>query len=316
MATPNTQLERNDAAAIDTAQAVNLADLAGDEDQRKVPVPEWLRVIWQNRKGRAGLVLLGLFVIMAVFAPVLAPYDPKDNDFIPFSEPSGDHWLGTTQAGEDIFSQLIFGARASLIVGLFGGLLATAIGLVIGMVAGYMGGIVDEVLNFLINVALVIPILPLMIVIAAYADRPGLQTVIIVIGVTGWAFGARIKRAQILTLKERDYITAAKFAGDSMWRIVFREIMPNMTSLVIFGFIGTAAGAIGAEAGLSFLGVGNPLTVSWGTMMNWANNSGALLGGQWWWMFPPGILLALLMTALALINFGVDAISNPSLREE
>jgi peptide/nickel transport system permease protein len=291
---------------------------AGVETQpeTRFPVPDWLRVIWQNRKARFGLVMLAFFVGVAIFAPWIAPYDPRDNDFIPFQKPNSDHWLGTTQAGQDIYSQLIYGARTSIIVGVLGGALATAIGLVIGMIAGYVGGVVDEVLSFFINLALVVPTLPLMVVIAAYSPVRGLTTVIVVIGITGWAWGARIKRAQMISLKERDYITAAVFAGDSMPRIVFREIMPNMTSLVVAGYIGAATGAIGAEAGLAFLGVGDPLTISWGTMLNWANNSGALLTGMWAWMVPPGLALALLITALTFVNFGVDAISNPHLREE
>jgi peptide/nickel transport system permease protein len=295
------------------AQPVVLAEM---EEQNRSRVPGWLGIIWQNRKARFGLIVLALFVLIGIFAPLIAPHDPRDNDFMPFSEPNRTNWLGTTQAGEDIFSQLVYATRTSLIVGILGGGMATIIGLVVGMIAGYAGGVVDEVLNFFINLALVIPLLPLMIVIAAYSPVKGLVTVIIVIGITSWAGGARLKRSQIITLKERDYITASLFAGDRMWRIVFREIMPNMSSLVVVGFIGAATGAIGAESGLSFIGVGDPLTISWGTMMLWANNSGALLGGQWWWLFPPGLALAVLMTALAFVNFGVDAISNPHLREE
>jgi peptide/nickel transport system permease protein len=286
------------------------------ERSSRIPIPAWLRIVWQNRKARFGLILLGFFVFVALFAPWLVPYDPRDNDFAPFQKPSSDHWLGTTQAGQDIFSQLIWGARTSIVVGIVAGALATAIGLVIGLIAGYVGGLVDEILSFFINLALVIPTLPLMIVLAAYAPIKGLWTVIIVIGVTSWAWGARVKRSQMITLKERDYITASIFAGDSMPRIVFREIMPNMTSLVVAGYIGAATAAIGAEAGLAFLGVGDPLTISWGTMLQWANNSGALLTGMWAWLIPPGICLALLITALTFINFGVDAISNPYLREE
>ena len=320
MSTPGTQTQQTPAGVAEEerlqlpdAQPVVLAEL---DDTDRSRVPAWLRIMWQNPKARFGLVVLALFVLVAIFAPLIAPHDPRDNDFIPFSEPSGTNWLGTTQAGEDIFSQLVFATRTSLIVGVLGGGMATIIGLVVGMIAGYAGGVVDEVLNFLINLFLVIPILPLMIVIAAYSPIKGLITVIVVIGITSWAGGARLKRSQIISLKERDYITASLFAGDRMWRIVFREIMPNMSSLIVVGFIGAATGAIGAESGLSFIGVGDPLTISWGTMMLWANNSGALLGGQWWWLFPPGLALAILMTALAFVNFGVDAISNPHLREE
>jgi peptide/nickel transport system permease protein len=175
---------------------------------------------------------------------------------------------------------------------------------------------VDEALSFLINLALVVPVLPLIALLAAYSPVRGIGMVIVIIGITGWAYGARIKRAQIITLRTRDYITAATFAGDGLWRIIFREIMPNMLSLVVVGYLGAAMGAIGAEAGLSFLGLGDPETISWGTMSYWADNQGALVTGQWAWLLAPGLVLALLMTALTLINFGIDALSNPHLREE
>jgi peptide/nickel transport system permease protein len=196
------------------------------------------------------------------------------------------------------------------------GIASTVIGMLIGMTAGYLRGWVDDILSGLTNLVLVIPMLPLMITLAAYAPVRGLWLIIAVVSLTGWAHAARIKRAQIITLRTRDYITAAKFAGDGTFRIIFREIMPNMTSLVVLGFMGAAAGAIGAEAGLSFLGLGDPNTTSWGTMLYWAANSGALLTGQWAWLVAPGLALTLLISAMTLINFGVDALSNPALRED
>lgn len=279
-------------------------------------VPNAITIMWENRKSRTGLILLAFFIVVGIFAPWIAPYDPREAIFMPLSNPTGENWLGTTQLGEDVLSQLIYGTRTSLIVGILAGGMATVIGLIIGMIAGYAGGWVDEILSFFINVALVIPTLPLMITFAAYSPVKGVITVIIVIGVTGWAWGARVKRSQMISLRERDYITASIFSGEPMWRIVFREIMPNMTSLIVASYIGAAAAAIGAEAGLSFIGVGDPNTISWGTMLYWADNSGALLTGQWGWLIPPGLALALLITALTLVNFGVDAISNPHLREE
>lgn len=301
---------------LETA-AEDLAPEPYDTGQRtRFRVPNSLAIMWENRKSRTGLILLAFFMIVGIFAPWIAPYDPREGLFMPLSPPTSENWLGTTQLGQDVYSQLVYGTRTSLIVGILAGGLATIIGLIIGMIAGYVGGWVDEVLSFFINVALVIPTLPLMITFAAYSPIKGVTTVIIVIGATGWAWGARIKRSQMISLRERDYITAAVFSGEPMWRIVFREIMPNMTSLIVAGYIGAAGAAIGAEAGLSFIGVGDPNTISWGTMLYWADNSGALLTGQWGWLIPPGLALALLITALTLVNFGVDAISNPHLREE
>ncbi|GER91085.1 hypothetical protein KDW_52470 [Dictyobacter vulcani] len=291
-------------------------DVVPQQARAKRHVPEWFEVIWSNRKARVGLILLLFFILVAIFANVLAPYSPTDISFGPSQMPDSQHWLGTTQAGQDVFSQLIYGTRTSLIVGALGGGLATIIALVIGMVAGYMGGIVDEILSFFINLGLVVPALPLMVTVAAYSPVKGPTIIILVIGLTGWAWGARFKRSQVLTLRVRDYITSAQFAGDGTLRIVFREILPNMLSLTVLSYISAAIGAIGAEAGLEFLGVGDPSTISWGMMLYWANNGGAMITGQWAWLVAPGLALAAITSCLMLINFGVDALSNPQLREE
>lgn len=286
------------------------------EVARRLHVPGWLVILWRNGKCRLGLVMLAAFILVAVAAPLIAPYEPRADDFPTSAGPSGSHWLGTTAQGEDVFSQLVYGARTSLIVGVVAGLASTVIGLIIGLTAGYKQGWVDEILSFFINLGLVVPVLPLMITLAAYAPVRGLWLIIFVIAVTGWAYGARIKRSQIITLRTRDYITAARFAGDRTARIIAREIVPNMTSLIVVGFMGAALGAIGGEAGLAFLGLGDPQTVSWGTMLNQASLGGALLTGQWAWLVAPGMALALLITSFTLINFGVDALSNPHLRED
>jgi peptide/nickel transport system permease protein len=295
----------------------SMRDDVGRESTRdRFKMPSWFTILWQNKKARVGLVMLAIFILVALLAPVLAPYDPHNSSFLPSDQPSAEHLLGTTQAGQDVLSQLIYGARTSLLVGAVAGLLATIIALVIGMTAGYMQGIVDDVLSFLINLGLVVPALPLMISIAAYSPVRGVAIIVFVIALTGWAWGARFKRAQGISLRPPDNHTSAQFAGDGPFRIIFREIMPNMISLVVLSYIGAANGAIGAEAGLEFLGLGDPSTVSWGTMLYWANNGGAMLTGQWAWLAAPGLALALLTTSLILINFGVDALSNPQLREE
>lgn len=277
--------------------------------------PRWYALLWRDPKCRIGLVLLTVFMLAAILAPWIAPYDPRAAVGGPSEGPSGAHWLGTTDSGEDVFSQLIWGARTSLLVGLVAGLISTAIGLIIGLVAGYSQGIVDEILSFLTNLALVVPVLPLIVTLASYSPVRGIGMIIFVISITGWAYGARIKRSQVISLRTRDYISAARLAGDSTPRIILREIMPNMTSLIVVGFMGAALGAIGGEAGLSFLGLGDPQTVSWGAMLNQANIGGALLTGQFAWLVAPGLALALLITSFTLINFGIDTLSNPQLRE-
>lgn len=282
----------------------------------RVRAPQWFTILWRNKKARFGLFLLAAFILLALLAPVIAPYDPRDRSFAGGLPPSAEHWFGTTGKGHDVASQAIYGARTSLLIGLVAGAIATTISLLVGMTAGYLGGFVDEVLSFVTNLALVVPALPLMVTLAAYAPGGGSEwMVIIVIAITGWAGAARLKRAQILTLRNREYIQAARMAGDGTFHVIFREIAPNMTSLIVVGFIGAVGGAIGAEAGLAFLGIGNPDTISWGTMLYWANTDGALLTGGFARLIVPGLLLALLTTALTFVNFGVDALSNPHLRE-
>lgn len=271
--------------------------------------------IWGNRKARAGVIILALFVVMAIAAPLLAPYSPTDNSFARNLDASWEHWLGTTAAGEDVLSQLIYGARISVLVGFGAGGLATLIGVLVGLSWGYITGFAADVINFVVNLFLVIPALPLMIVLAAYLENGGIAVIIAVIAITGWAWGARVMRSQTRSLRSRDFVQAAKFSGERAPRIIFREILPNMTSIIAGGFFGSAIAAILAEAGLEFLGLGDSSIVTWGTMLYWAQNSNALLSGQWALLFAPGLAIALLATSLMLINFGIDGISNPRLRE-
>lgn len=278
-------------------------------------VPGWFLILWRDTKCRVGMFILLGFIVVAIFAPLLAPCGPREACGEANLVFAPDHWLGTTASGEDVLSQLIWGARTSLLVGVVAGAISTVIGLMIGLLAGYRQGLVDDVLSFFINLGLVVPVLPLMVTLAAYSPVRGLWLIIGVIAFTGWAYGARIKRAQVISLRTRDYVQAAKLAGDGTWRIIWREIMPNMSSLIVVGFMGAALGAIGGEAGLSFIGLGDPQTVSWGSMLNEMYTSSALLIGQLGWLIAPGVTLALLITSFTLINFGVDALSNPSLRE-
>lgn len=287
-----------------------------DDSDAIASTPKWYQIIWSAKKARIGIVLLAIFIFIAVFAKWIAPYDPMDT-FGSVELPSREHPLGTTTQGYDILSQLIYGARLSLLIGLLGGAATTLVALVVGMISGYSEGTwLDEVLSFITNLALVVPVLPLMMVLVAYSETRGMALLVIVIAITAWAGHARASRSQIISLRNRDFVTGAKFAGEGTFRIVFREIMPNMTSLVVSGFIGACTGAIGAEAGLSFLGFGDPNTISWGQMLNQANVNGALVQGLWLWLLVPGIALALLITSLTFVNFGVDLLSNPHLRED
>lgn len=273
----------------------------------------WSRLL-RNPKSLIGLLLLLAFVLIALLAPAIAPYSPKDTSFIPFDPGSAEHRLGTTALGEDVLSQLIWGTRLSLLVGLVAGAIATLVSVVMGLVSGYAGGWVDEVLSTITNIFLVIPGLPLLIIIAAYVNVEGVLPIIFVIAFTGWAWGARVLRAQTLSLRNRDFVQAAKVVGEGGGRIVFAEILPNMLSLIAANFFGAALFAVLSEAGLEFLGLGDVGIVTWGTMLYWAQTNQAFLLNQWAWMIAPGICIALLGTSFALLNFAIDEIANPKLR--
>lgn len=275
-----------------------------------------LRSLWSNGKARIGLVLLGLTILVAVLAPLLAPHSPTATTFTPYLGPNADNWFGTTGNGQDVLSQMIYGSRVSLIVGLVAGVIATLVAVTIGLVSGYRPGPVDEVLSFVTNLALVVPGLPLMIILAAYLHGQSIWTIVLVVAFTSWATGARVVRSQATTLRTREFVTAAQLSGEGLFRIVFREILPNMTSLVAGSFFGAATAAVMAEASLEFLGLGNPTTVSWGTILYYAQQQNAMLTGSWVLVFAPGLAIALLAVSFTLINFGVDALSNPRLREK
>jgi peptide/nickel transport system permease protein len=300
------------APGSDVAIPVNVA--------RKAPGPlrfltRALVTLWSNSKARIGLVILALMILIAIFAPLLAPHSPTATTFTPYVGPNGTNWFGTTGNGEDVFSQLIFGARISLLVGLTAGLVATMVAVTVGLIAGYRPGPVDEGLSFLTNLALVIPALPLMIILAAYLQG-SIWTIALVVAFTSWATGARVMRSQASTLRNREFITSAVFSGERLFRVVFREILPNMTSLVAGSFFGAATAAVMAQASLEFLGLGDPSAVSWGTILHDAQQQNALLTGQWVLVFAPGLAIALLALSFTLVNFGVDALSNPRLREK
>jgi peptide/nickel transport system permease protein len=275
-----------------------------------------LRTLWSNGKARTGIIVLGLIIVVAIFAPLLAPHSPSATSFTHYKGPSGTNLLGTTGNGQDVFSQLIYGSRISLIVGVLAGAAATFVAVTLGLIAGYRPGVVDEVLGFITNLVLVIPGIPLMIILAAYLQGRSVWTIVLVVAFTSWATGARVIRSQTSTLRTREFVTSAVFSGERLLRVVFREILPNMTSLVAASFFAAATAAVLAEASLEFLGLGNPSTVSWGTILYAAQQQNALLTGQWLMVLAPGLAIVLLMVSFTLINFGVDALSNPRLREK
>jgi peptide/nickel transport system permease protein len=276
---------------------------------------EFLRHFLSDRKAVAGLIILAVFVLLAVFAPLIAPGDPSRMTARQNLPPSAEHWLGTSGQGQDVFHQVVWGARISLMIGFTVGLLITLIGLAVGMTAGYLHGAADAVLNVFTNVFLIIPALPLLITLSSFLP-PGIGTVIFVLTVTSWAWPARVFRAQTLSLCEKDFVCASIVNGERTPYIIFVEILPNMLSLVVSSFFGNVVYAIGADVGLAFLGFENVTTVSWGTMLYWAQNNSALLQGTWWTFIPPGICVAVVAFATTLMIYAVDEVTNPRLRSE
>lgn len=271
-------------------------------------------MLFRNPKAIAGLVIVVLFVFMAVAAPLLAPTNPQAMLFAPNQPPGPGHIFGTNELGQDLWSQVVWGSRTSLAIGVIAGVLTTALAVLVGLVSGFSGGWLDEILQLVTNVFLIIPFFPLMLVLTSYIQVKGPLPIVAVIVVTGWPWGARVLRSQTLSVRSADYVQAARVIGERPLRIAMSEILPNMISLVVSIFLGSVIGAILAEAGLEFLGLGNVNTVSWGTILYWAQNEQALLAGAWWWFIPPGLCIALVGSAFALINYAVDEVTNPRLR--
>jgi peptide/nickel transport system permease protein len=285
-----------------------------EDTERAAPRTRGRGLLPREAKVTVGLVMLGIFVLLAVIGPYIAPYDPSAQTGPILAHPSGAHWLGTTQSGQDVLSQLLAGTRVTLLVGFVSGAIATGVSILVGVTAGFVGGIGDELLSLLSNVFLVVPALPLVIVLAGYLKGAGALDVAIVISVTGWAFGARVLRAQTLSLRERDFVIAARSRGERLWRIVFFEVLPNERAIVVSGFLLTSVFAVLTQASLAFLGLGSISSWTWGTMLYWAQNADAFSIGAWWWYVPPGLCIALFGTSLGLLNFAIDEYFNPQLR--
>jgi ABC-type dipeptide/oligopeptide/nickel transport system permease subunit len=283
----------------------------------RVRLPGWLTMLLQNPKSRLGLVVLGFMVVVALVAPLISVSDPTGFSLVDARQaPSWHHLFGTTDQGSDIFSQVVMGARRSLVLGAASGALATLIAATLGILAAYSGGIVDDAINFLTNVFLVIPTIPLLVVASSYTTSRDMKSMILFLALTLWAFEARILRGQALSLRNRDFVLAAKVAGESTRRIVFGEIVPNMISRIAAGFVLVFYISLLVDAGLEFLGLGDTTHVSWGMTLYWAQTNSAVLQGEWWPFFFPGLALVLTVLGLTLILAGIDEVSNPRLRDE
>jgi peptide/nickel transport system permease protein len=273
-----------------------------------------VRAVRSNRKATAGAVLLALFCLVALFPGVIARDDPSATIYPRSLGPSARHLLGTTALGQDIFAQTVWGTRQVLIIAIGVGLLSTVIAMLIGVAAAYLGGLWDGSLNLLTDVLLVIPLFPLLIVIATYVQNAGTMVLVLVLTLTGWSYTARQLRSQALSLRNRDFLEAARVRGERRMYIVLVEIIPTMTSLLVASFLTNALYAVLFGSSLQFIGLGDPNSNSWGTMLYWAENNEALGTGQYLWAVVPGACIALLGAAFALLNYAFDEIGNPALR--
>jgi peptide/nickel transport system permease protein len=272
-----------------------------------------LRAAFRSPRLVVGTSIVGFFVLLAIFGPFFFS-NPNALSNTDLAGPSLHHLLGTTQIGQDVFAQLVVSARNSLLIGVGAGLLATVVSIIVGISGGYAGGIIDEALNLFSNVVLVIPTLPLVIIIIADVKSSGLVPLIVIIAFTSWAAAARVLRAQTLSVRNREYVLAARASGERAWRIVFVEIMPNELPIIVSNFIFGVIFAILTQAALAFIGLGDPTLLTWGNMLSLAYDNQALSVGAWWWLVPPGLCIALLGMGLALINFSLDQLLNPRLR--
>src|SRR6204780_2460343 len=275
---------------------------------------QWRRL---PAKAKAGAVLLGIFVLAGIIGPEVSPYDPSYANPAPslsLHPPDAAHLLGTTQSGEDVLSQLLIGLRMTLELAIIVGVVATALAVIVGGSAAFLGGLWDEVLSLASNVFLVLPALPLLILLLGYLPQRGQTPTILVLTALGWPWGARVIRAQTLTIRNRDFIAASRETGERTWRIIAFEIIPNEVSLIAANFVNTVLYAIGASVALAFIGIANLTSFSLGVVLYWAQSGNALQSGDWWWWIPAGLVIALKGTSLVLLKSGFDEIRDPGLR--
>ncbi len=269
-----------------------------------------------NKKVIFGLIVFIFIVLLAIFGPMLTPYEYEEYAGDPYLAPSQAHWFGTTIMGKDVFTRTVYGLRSTLVVGFLAGTIATLIGCVIGFVAGYYGGsLFDEFLMMMTNIFVVIPQLALLIVISAVLEARGIVLMSVIVAATAWPWTARAVRAQTLSLKNQEYVNLSRISGLSVWKILKEDIAANMFSYVFMVFILQFNGTMLATVQLEFLGLGPTKGISLGLVMQDAVNWNAIQLGMWWWSIIPGLILTLMITALYFVNTGLDAAFNPRLRE-
>ncbi len=269
-------------------------------------------MVMRNKARVLGLAVLSVFVLCALLSPCIAPHDPWE--FGPaFLRPGATNLLGTNDVGQDIFSELLYGARNSLMVGFAAALLSVSLGTAVGLVAGFRKGVLDDLLMGITDVFLVVPVLPLAILVSVYLG-PSIWNLILVIGLLWWPSTARVIRSQVLSIRESGYVESARALGASDLWLVRRHVLPNVVPLVMAKFVLAVAGAMLMDASLSFLGLGDPVAKSWGMMLRYAFLRGGFVGGMWWWYVPPGLAIGLCILSLMLISLSIEEESDPRLK--
>jgi len=272
------------------------------------------RALLHDRQGRVGAAIVGLFVLVALLAPVLAPDDPREPVGRPYAPPGAGHLLGLDDGGVDVLSQLLYGARVSLAVGLVAALVAMLVGGAVGLVAGYFGGRTDSVLMRVTDYFLVIPDIPLMIVVAALFGQ-SLLNVMLIIGVIYWARTARLVRAQVKSIRERAFVQRARVLGAGNARLIVRHVLPHAMPVLIANTVLMVATAILTETYISFLGLGDPAAVSWGKLIQNAVTGGAIFNDAWWSIVPPGVAVTVVVLGCTLMGHALERALNPRLAE-
>lgn len=260
----------------------------------------------------AGLIILIVYILTALFSPFITPYSPTELVGRPLDCPSDTHHLGTNDLGQDIFSRLLYGTRATLIIGLLGALLSVSVSTMVGVVSAYYGGGIDEVITRSIDVLMTIPSFPLLLVLTIFFT-PSIFVISGLLGVLGGMQGIRIIRSQVLSLVEANFVYGAKAIGASDTRIMSRHILPNVLPLATVKFVFAAQRYMLMGVGLGFLGLGDPSVVDWGQMISRAYYNGGFALGLWWWLVPPGIAVTLLSVALALLGYALEDEIDPRL---
>lgn len=280
-----------------------------------------LKQFLSSWKVRIGTSILAFFVFIAIFGRFiivdLLDRDPNAVNYNALAQsPNLEYFFGTDLIGRDVFAQTIVGAQGSVFVGFVSGTIAVMIGVLVGTWSGYSAGLIDKVTMAVVNVLMTLPSMAVLFILAGYIRNAGLFMIAIVIGVLAWPGAARVIRAQTLSLRNRDFTAALRGIGEARWRIVIVEIVPHLFGIISAMFLGALVGGIFAESGLAFLGIGNTNGLSWGLMIGQAQTQGAMIRGLWWWFLPPGICIALIGFATAMVNFGLDEITNPALNSK